>query len=88
MRHTHEASASSCTGLPGGLPHALVILGFLAAAVVLALVAHKPIRDIVILLSAAGGISVTVLMAMSLGHRGGRWLQRLLKAALTSGSDS
>lgn len=90
-QHT-EASASSSSSTPAmsrfGMPQALVILGFLAATVVLRLVADITIHDIVVLLSAAGGIGVAVLVAASIRNGGGRLLQRLLKAALTAGSGS
>ncbi|EDY59942.1 MULTISPECIES: hypothetical protein [Streptomyces] len=71
-----------------GMPQALVILGFLSAAVVLRLVTPIAVRDIVVLLSAAGGTSVAVLLAAGFNsRRGGQGLlRRLISAALTSGS--
>ncbi|MEV7003873.1 hypothetical protein AB0N62_40365 [Streptomyces sp. NPDC093982] len=71
-----------------GLPQALVILGFLTAAVVLRLVAHASVQDTVLLLGIAGSVSVIVLLAA--GYRHGpsrrRLLRRLLNAALMPGS--
>ncbi|MEV6179882.1 hypothetical protein [Streptomyces sp. NPDC052015] len=90
-QHT-EASASSSAENPVasrfGMPQALVLLGFLAATVVLRLVADMTIHDIVVLLTAAGSIGVAVLVAASIRNVGGRLLRRLIKAALTSGSGS
>ena len=86
MSQIDEASTSSSTGMPTA--SALVVLGFLAAAVILRLAAHMAIRDIVVLQSATGGISVAVLLAASLRTRGGQLLQRVLKAVLTSGAGS
>ncbi|MET7889218.1 hypothetical protein [Streptomyces avermitilis] len=73
-----------------GMAQALVILGFLTAAVVLHLVAHTDVQDTVTLLSAAGGMSVAVLLAAGFHHNRGRGslLQRLLNAALNPGSGS
>ncbi|GAA2331293.1 hypothetical protein [Streptomyces cuspidosporus] len=71
-----------------GMPQALVILGFLSAAVVLRLVTAITVRDIVVLLSVAGGTSVAVLLAAGFNsrRRGHSLLRRLISAALTSGS--
>lgn len=71
-----------------GMPQALVILGFLFAAVVLRLASHMSVRDIVTLLTVAGITSVVVLLATGRNNRPGghRMLRRLLSAALTSGS--
>ncbi|MFF9819803.1 hypothetical protein [Streptomyces sp. NPDC014006] len=71
-----------------GMPQALVILGFLFAAVVLRLTAHMSVRDIVMLLTVAGIASVGVLLATGFNNRPGghSLLRRLLSAALTSGS--
>ncbi|MFE0449097.1 hypothetical protein [Streptomyces fungicidicus] len=71
-----------------GMPQALVILGFLSAAVVLRLVTPIAVRDIVVLLSVAGGTSVAVLLAVGFNSRRGSHslLRRLISAALTSGS--
>ncbi|MGD9486035.1 hypothetical protein WDH52_22780 [Streptomyces sp. TRM70308] len=68
------------------MPQALVILGFLAATVVLRLITDMAVQDIVILLGTSGGIGVAVLVAASVRRGGGRLLQRLLKAALAPGS--
>lgn len=87
-----EASASSSAESPVaprfGMPQALVLLGFLTATVILRLVADMMLQDIVLLLTAAGGIGVAVLVAASVRNSGGRLLRRLLKAALASSSGS
>ncbi|MFE4018534.1 hypothetical protein ACFXPZ_14085 [Streptomyces sp. NPDC059101] len=71
------------------MPHALVLLGFLAATVTLSLAAHMTIGSIVILLASSGGIGSAVLVAVSVSKGSGRrLLQRLLKAALSSGTGS
>ncbi|MEU4213222.1 hypothetical protein AB0F13_25080 [Streptomyces sp. NPDC026206] len=75
------------------MPQALVLVAYLAAAVTLSLSARMPVRDVAILLGAAGVVGVTVLLAASVkGGRstGGRrgLLRRLLNAALTNGSGS
>ncbi|MFE7439357.1 hypothetical protein ACFU7X_02655, partial [Streptomyces chartreusis] len=71
-----------------GLPQALVILGFLTAAVVLRLLAHASVQDTVLVLGIAGSAGVIVLLAA--GYRAGpsrrRLLRRLLNAALMPGS--
>ncbi|MFD5588825.1 hypothetical protein ACFWII_34095 [Streptomyces sp. NPDC127063] len=71
-----------------GMPQALVILGFLFAAVVLRLVAQMAVRDIVMLLTVVGTTSVAVVLAAGFNSRRGghSLLRRLLSAALTSGS--
>ncbi|MER5347839.1 hypothetical protein ABT030_47835 [Streptomyces mirabilis] len=83
-------SASSGAASPAGfgLPQALVILGFLTASVVLRLVARASVQDTMILLGAAGSISVVVLLATSFRHGPSRrrLLRRLLNAALMPGS--
>ncbi|MEU7306132.1 hypothetical protein [Streptomyces sp. NPDC007206] len=56
--------------------------------VVLRLVACMTIHAIVVLLGAAGGIGVAVLLAASIHNRNGCLLQRLIKAALTATSGS
>jgi hypothetical protein len=90
-KNTNEPSAvqrpviATSSGL--GMPHALVILGFLTAAVVLRLAARGSVQDTVVLLGVSGGVSVVVLLAA--GHHGRarrRLLRRLLNAALTPGS--
>ncbi|WP_405968965.1 hypothetical protein OG496_55260 [Streptomyces sp. NBC_00988] len=71
-----------------GMAQALVVLGFVAAAVVLRLAAGMSMRDSVTLLAAAGAIGVAVLLAVGFPRGGGgrSLLRRLLKAALTPGS--
>ncbi|MFG2130059.1 hypothetical protein ACGFNV_19940 [Streptomyces sp. NPDC048751] len=70
------------------MPQACVILGFVAATVVLALVARMAVPDIITLLSAAGGIGVVVLLAANVRNSGGgaRLLRRLVRAAVGPGS--
>ncbi|MEH0589793.1 hypothetical protein QA942_39510 [Streptomyces sp. B21-106] len=86
-----SSSSSNVVPVRFGMPQALVILGFLAAAVVLHLVAHTEVQDTALLLAAAGAVSVAVLISTGF-HRGGRGhgglLRRLLKAALSSGSSN
>ncbi|MGV9502698.1 hypothetical protein ACWDQ0_30900 [Streptomyces sp. NPDC003642] len=78
---------SSASGPVFGMPQAIVILGFLSAAVILRLITPMTVRDIVALLVVAGIISVIVLLAAGYRRRSGHsLLRRLLNAALTSGS--
>ncbi|MEU5075994.1 hypothetical protein AB0G76_31205 [Streptomyces asoensis] len=90
--NTPTDSSSSVNAAPArfGMPQALVILGFLTAAVVLHLVAHTDVQDTVTLLSAAGGVSVAALLAAGFRNSSGRGglLRRLLNAALNPGSGS
>ncbi|MFF3336133.1 hypothetical protein ACFYWX_42560 [Streptomyces sp. NPDC002888] len=85
-----SASPSSLPSVPRfAMPQAFVILGFVAATVVLALVARMTVPDIVTLLTAAGGISVVVLLAANVRNGGGggaRLLRRLVRAAVGPGS--
>ncbi|MFC8511105.1 hypothetical protein ACFU3J_16190 [Streptomyces sp. NPDC057411] len=66
-----------------GLAQALVIGFFLAAAVILRLVAKMDVNEIGILLCWAGGIGVLVIAACNVGGGGGprRLLRRILSAA-------
>ncbi|MGJ5797459.1 hypothetical protein [Streptomyces griseorubiginosus] len=68
----------------------MVVLGFVAAAVVLRLVAGMSLRDSVTLLAAAGAVAVAVLLTVAFpsGSRKRGLLRRLLNAALTPGSGS
>ncbi|MGV4987896.1 hypothetical protein ACVB8X_43830 [Streptomyces sp. NRAIS4] len=91
-QHT-EASASPSSNSPASaavprMPQVVLILGFLAATVVLRLATDMTMHAIVVLVAAGGGIGVGVLVAASVRQGGGRLLRRLLKAALTSGSGS
>ncbi|WP_205576250.1 hypothetical protein, partial [Streptomyces europaeiscabiei] len=54
-----------------GMPQALVVLGFVAAAVALRLAASMGMRDSVTLLAAAGAIGVAVLLAVGFPRGGG-----------------
>lgn len=87
IAHNGDSSAS---GPVFGMPQAIVILGFLSAAVLLRLITPMTVRDIVALLVVAGIISVIVLLAAGYSRRrsGQSLLRRLLNAALTSGSDN
>ena len=73
-----------------GMPQATVVLGFVAAAVVLRVLAGMSLRDSVTLLAAAGAVGVAVLLAVAFPSGGGKrgLLRRLLNAALTPGSGS
>ncbi|MGW4438086.1 hypothetical protein ACWELO_20405 [Streptomyces sp. NPDC004596] len=89
MSTNHDApaappAASVVSGFD--MARALVVLGFLAATVILRLVAGMDVKNIVALLSAGGGIAVAVLIAGSVGPRGGRLVRRFLHAALNPGS--
>ncbi|MFE2553636.1 hypothetical protein ACFXGI_34650 [Streptomyces sp. NPDC059355] len=72
------------------MAHAFVITAFLAAAVILSLVAHMQAKDILILLGGAGAVSVAVLVSANVrgGGKGGGGglLSRLLNAALSNGT--
>ncbi len=88
-KSAQDGEADAATSGPAfAMPQALVILGFLTAAVVLRLSAHMTVQDIVVLLTVAGTTSVAVLLAVGIhSRRGGHsLLRRMLKAALTSAS--
>ncbi|MEU7222271.1 hypothetical protein [Streptomyces chrestomyceticus] len=90
MRTFDEASASATAAPRFGMAHAVVIVAFLAAAVILHLAARMTVRDVAVLLAAAGSIGVAVLLAANTrsGQRGGRrLLRRLLNAVLAPGTD-
>ncbi|MEU0386552.1 hypothetical protein [Streptomyces chartreusis] len=88
LHKTVQDCDSNDSASASGMPQALVILGLLSAAIVLRLVTPIAVRDIVVLLSVAGGTSVAVLLAAGFNsRRGGQsLLRRLISAALTSGS--
>lgn len=88
MDGNHEASASSSAAYGFDMARALVVLGFVAAAVILRIVAHMSVRDIVVLLLAGGAIAVAVLVSASAGLRSRRLVQRFLQAALNNGAGS
>ncbi|GGR46332.1 hypothetical protein [Streptomyces netropsis] len=94
MEHTDQTPASPAPAAGRfGMPQALVLVAYLAAAVILSLAARMPVRDVAILLGAAGVVGVTVLLAANVkgGRSAGRGkglLRRLLAAALTNGSGS
>jgi hypothetical protein len=68
-----------------GMPHALVIIGFITAASVLGALGMN-VQDILLLLGGAGGVSVTVVLAASLGKpRSSGLLRRVITAALNQG---
>lgn len=72
------------------MPQGLVIVAYVAATVILSLFAHMPVRDVVLLLGAAGGVGV-VLTANAKGGKGGgggRLLRRLLNASLNNSAGS
>lgn len=93
MHSPDEAAASSsdAAAVRFGMPQALVLVAFLAAAVILSLVAHMSVRDVAILLGAAGGVGVAVVASTTMKGGGGggvRLLKRLLSAAVNNGSGS
>ncbi|GAA1141835.1 hypothetical protein [Streptomyces javensis] len=88
MNGNHEASASSSAAYGFDMARALVVLGFIAATVILRIVAHMSVRDIVVLLSASGAIAVAVLVSASVRLRSRRLVHRFLQAALNNGAGS
>ncbi|MDT0612737.1 hypothetical protein [Streptomyces lancefieldiae] len=88
MDRNHETSVSSSAAYGFDMARALVVLGFVAATVILRIVAHMSIRDIVVLLSAGGAIAVAVLVSASVRLRNRRLVQRFLQAALNNGAGS
>ncbi|MFJ6528478.1 hypothetical protein ACIQMZ_24815 [Streptomyces longwoodensis] len=92
MDHNTPASEPASPPSPAvprfGMPQAFVILGFVAATVVLTLAAHLSVRQIAVLLASAGGIGVVVLLTLNVTHEspGRRLLRRLLSAAANSGT--
>lgn len=83
--NTIDGAAAPASGVRFGMPHALVIAAYLAAAVLLSLYAHMPVQDILVLLGGAGAVSVAVLVASNVKNGkggGGGLLRRLLNAAL------
>ncbi|MGW4790659.1 hypothetical protein [Streptomyces sp. NPDC004230] len=63
------AQSSSTAGASFGMAHAVVIVAFLAAAVVLALVARMELRDILFLLAGVGAIAASVLVSAHFMNR-------------------
>lgn len=94
MKRTEEAPASPAPAVAAdffGMAQALVIVAFLAAAVVLSLCAHMPVRDVLLLLGAAGAIGVAVVVAANAKSGTGKQeklIRRLVAAALNNGSGS
>ncbi|MGW5739654.1 MULTISPECIES: hypothetical protein [Streptomyces] len=75
------------------MAQALVIVAFLAAAVVLSLFTPMPVREVLLLLGAVGGLGVAVVVAANATrHRGaGRergLLRRIVAAVLNNGASS
>ncbi|GAA5216824.1 hypothetical protein [Streptomyces thinghirensis] len=86
---TTVETASPASPVVGGfgMPQALVILGFLTAAVVLRLAAQASVQDTAVLLVVVGGVSVAVLLAAGFHGRSRRRLwRRVLNAVLAPGS--
>ncbi|TDC60042.1 hypothetical protein E1283_36310 [Streptomyces hainanensis] len=69
------------------MPHALVIICFIAASSVLA-ATGMAVQDVLVLLSGAGGIGAGVLLTTGYGRpraAAGGALRRIVSAALTPG---
>lgn len=86
MSGKYEVPSSSSAEYGFGMARALVVLGFVAATVILRIVAGMGAADIVTLLSAGGGIAVAVLICASGGTGSRRLVQRFLQAALNNGT--
>ncbi|MEV0254625.1 hypothetical protein AB0H82_10210 [Streptomyces sp. NPDC050732] len=63
------APSTAAAPLPFDMPQAFVLVAFLAAAVVLTLIAHMNVGDILILLGGAGGIGAGVLFSVHMKSR-------------------
>ncbi|MFC8492982.1 hypothetical protein ACFUJU_19705 [Streptomyces sp. NPDC057235] len=88
MDGKHEASAPPSAAHRFDMAQAVVVLGFVAAAVILRIVVRMSVRDIVVLLSAGGAIAVAVLVSASVRLRSRPLVQRFLQAALDNGAGS
>ncbi|OEJ49663.1 hypothetical protein [Streptomyces agglomeratus] len=90
MRERERASVDNASSSGRfGIAQAFVIVTFVAAAVILSLVAHMEVQDVALLLAAAGGVGVAVLVAANVKNRSrGLLLRRVLNAVLTPGSGS
>ncbi|MGW0395969.1 hypothetical protein ACWDYJ_34945 [Streptomyces sp. NPDC003042] len=89
--HSIDGASASTPGVRFTMAHAFVITAYLAAAVLLTLIAHTPVQDILFLLGGAGAVSVAVLVASNVkdGKGGGTGLlRRLLNAAVGPGNGS
>ncbi|MFF0561521.1 hypothetical protein [Streptomyces sp. NPDC004266] len=80
-----DGASAPVSGMRFGMAHAFVIAAYLAAAVLLSLIARMPVEDILILLGGAGAVSVAVLVASNV-RSGGGLLRRLLNAAIGGSS--
>ncbi|MFF9011235.1 hypothetical protein ACF087_36390 [Streptomyces goshikiensis] len=86
-----DGASAPVSGVRFTSAHAFVITAYLAAAVLLTLIAHMAVQDILVLLGGAGAVSVAVLVASGVnsGKGGGTGLlRRLLNAAVGPGSGS
>ncbi|MFJ9351038.1 hypothetical protein [Streptomyces sp. NPDC101237] len=67
-----------------GMPHALVIIGFIAGAAILA--PHgMTIRDSLFLLGGSGSIGASAVVMVTTGYRGANRVKRLMDAYRSSG---
>lgn len=81
----HLSEPAVPAGARFGIPHALVIICFVAAATVLAALGMT-VQETILLLSGAGGAGAAVVLITGYGKRGsGGVLRRVLRAALTQG---
>ncbi|MFF7662662.1 hypothetical protein [Streptomyces canus] len=84
---TEPAAPGLDTGVVGvsfGVPHAAVIIACIITAAVLA-PAGLSVRDVLVLLSGAGGIGATIVLAVANGRSAGR-LGRLVRAYFQAGN--
>ncbi|MFF1401066.1 hypothetical protein ACFVZD_46095 [Streptomyces sp. NPDC058287] len=76
-----------------GMAHAIVLVAFVTAAVVLCLATRMPVNnvsDVLLLLGGAGSIGVAVLLSAGVGNRrrSGNFLRRIVTAVLNNGTGS
>ncbi|MER6138312.1 hypothetical protein [Streptomyces sp. NPDC001815] len=93
---TSSAPAAAAVAVPlFGMAQAVVIVAFLAAAVLLSLFAQMSVSDVLVLLGSVGAVGAAVVVTANVkvgsgrgGSGGGGLLKRLLSAALNNGAGS